>query len=87
MYDAPDIDKFEYGVMDRRASVRIPSTTKENKGGYYEDRRPASNIDPYIATSLLYSITCLEVDIVPDLIKQYKKLLENKYKFKTGQIS
>lgn len=86
IFDAPDINKFEYGVMDRKASVRIPSTTKENKGGYYEDRRPAANVDPYIAMSLIYSVTCLEDNIIPEITNQYKKLLDNIKRFKLGII-
>lgn len=47
-------EKFSYGVADRGASVRIPSTTMVNQKGYIEDRRPGSNIDPYLALSRLY---------------------------------
>ncbi len=37
-----------YGISDRGASIRIPIITVE-KGwkGWLEDRRPASNGDPY----------------------------------------
>jgi glutamine synthetase len=47
-------EKFTYGVADRGASVRIPSTTMVNQKGYIEDRRPGSNIDPYLALTRLY---------------------------------
>ena len=37
-----------YGVSDRGASIRIPVYTVEHDwNGYLEDRRPASNADPY----------------------------------------
>lgn len=29
---------------------------------YLEDRRPASNIDPYIVTALIFDTTCLKGD-------------------------
>jgi glutamine synthetase len=29
------------------------------KSGYYEDRRPASNLDPYVVTKLLVETTLL----------------------------
>lgn len=54
------IDKFTYGVGDRMASVRIPNDVKRDGCGYFEDRRPASNMDPYIVTSKIFQATCLE---------------------------
>ena len=50
-------DEFTYGVANRGASVRIPRETERLKCGYFEDRRPSSNMDPYIATSLIFE-TC-----------------------------
>ena len=44
------MDKFTYGVGTRNTSIRIPNSTLANGGGYFEDRRPAANIDPYEAT-------------------------------------
>ena len=41
------IDVFTFGVADRTASVRIPLETSLQGKGYLEDRRPASNCDPY----------------------------------------
>lgn len=42
---------FEYAVSDRGASQRIPvSTANDGWKGYLEDRRPASNADPYKVT-------------------------------------
>ncbi|GAA5520870.1 glutamine synthetase beta-grasp domain-containing protein [Aliifodinibius salicampi] len=47
-HETQSIDKFSYGVSDRGASIRIPVTTKEDGWiGRLEDRRPASNADPY----------------------------------------
>ena len=51
---------FSYGVGNRAASVRIPTSTAADKKGYIEDRRPASDIDPYIVTALLVDTTLLE---------------------------
>ena len=47
-HETQSIDKFSFGVSDRGASIRIPIATVE-KGwkGWLEDRRPASNADPY----------------------------------------
>jgi len=47
-HETQSISTFSYGVSDRGASIRIPIYTVENDwNGYLEDRRPASNADPY----------------------------------------
>jgi glutamine synthetase len=56
------MDSFKYGVADRGASIRIPRFTDRDGKGYLEDRRPASNIDPYVVTSLIFDTTCLKGD-------------------------
>jgi len=58
-HETSSYDKFTHGVSDRTASVRIPIDTFSNKSGYLEDRRPASNMDPYVVTRLLLE-TCVE---------------------------
>ena len=55
MNETSKIDKFSYGFGDRGASVRIPLDTKRNNCGYFEDRRPASNVDPYQGCSIILS--------------------------------
>ena len=52
-------DKFTYGIGSRNTSIRIGYDTYKNKKGYFEDRRPASNINPYLATSIIYKTCCL----------------------------
>ena len=54
-HETASIYDFSSGVGDRGASIRIPSSLVENnyKSGYLEDRRPASNCDPYVVTSLI----------------------------------
>ncbi|MCA9212897.1 MAG: glutamine synthetase beta-grasp domain-containing protein [Planctomycetales bacterium] len=48
LHETQSIDTFSYGVSDRGASIRIPVATAQNGWkGYLEDRRPASNADPY----------------------------------------
>lgn len=46
-YETQSIDKFSWGVSDRGASIRIPLSTAKEWKGYLEDRRPASNANPY----------------------------------------
>jgi glutamine synthetase len=52
-HETSSMTTFTSGVADRGASVRIPHDTVKNGKGYFEDRRPASNMDPYVVTSLL----------------------------------
>jgi len=65
-------DIFTSGVGDRSASVRIGNDTAREKKGYYEDRRPASNCDPYMVASLILQTTVINVDTeentTPDVI-------------------
>ena len=47
-HETASINDFSYGVSDRGASIRIPVyTANHGWSGYLEDRRPASNADPY----------------------------------------
>ena len=57
-HETQSINTFSYGVSDRGASIRIPIGTIQNGWkGYLEDRRPASNADPYkIAAMLIKTI-------------------------------
>jgi len=59
-HETAPIDKFSYGVANRGASVRIPRSAEADQCGYFEDRRPASNMDPYVVTSKLFKTTCLD---------------------------
>lgn len=55
LHETQSMDKFTYGVSDRGASIRIPIHTVENNWkGYLEDRRPASNADPYQVSSKIF---------------------------------
>jgi len=53
-HETSSLTTFTSGVADRGASVRIPLDTYKNKKGYFEDRRPASNCDPYTVTSRIF---------------------------------
>jgi glutamine synthetase len=49
LHETQSIDKFNYGLADRGASVRIPhSFVNSGYKGYLEDRRPNSAADPYL---------------------------------------
>jgi glutamine synthetase len=47
LHETQHIDRFSWGVSDRGASIRVSQRTMDEQKGYLEDRRPASNADPY----------------------------------------
>jgi glutamine synthetase len=53
-HETASFEHFSFGVSDRGASIRIPIYTVEHGWkGYLEDRRPASNADPYRVTAII----------------------------------
>jgi len=58
-HETASMDSFSYGVANRGASIRIPNFTAKHKKGYIEDRRPASNMDPYVVTSKVFETAIL----------------------------
>ncbi len=58
-HETGHIGKFSAGVANRGASIRIPRHVAAQGYGYLEDRRPASNIDPYRVTGIIAETVCL----------------------------
>ncbi|CAN1325522.1 Glutamine synthetase nodule isozyme [Linum perenne] len=58
-HETADINTFSWGVANRGASIRVGRDTEKDGKGYFEDRRPASNMDPYIVTSMIAETTIL----------------------------
>ncbi|KAA6413744.1 MAG: glutamine synthetase [Lasallia pustulata] len=52
-HETGSIESFSWGVADRGASIRIPRQCAREGKGYFEDRRPASNADPYQITGII----------------------------------
>jgi glutamine synthetase len=65
LHETQAIDKFNYGVANRGASIRIPhSFVSSGFRGYLEDRRPNSLGDPYrIAGRILQTIETVPTDV------------------------
>ena len=58
LHETQSIDKFSYGVSDRGASIRIPvGTVTDGWKGRLEDRRTASNADPYKVAAAIIKTT------------------------------
>ncbi len=64
LHETQRIDQFSYGVSDRGASIRIPvATVKNNWKGWLEDRRPASNADPYkVAAEIIKTVKTVALE-------------------------
>jgi glutamine synthetase len=58
-HETADYYKFSVADIDRGCSIRKGSMTIKNKKGYFEDRRPSSNCDPYLVTGKIYETTVL----------------------------
>lgn len=58
LHETSSMKAFSYDIAHRGCSVRIPSTTAANKSGYFEDRRPAGNMDPYLVGGILVDTVC-----------------------------
>lgn len=59
-HETSSMHEFSYGVGNRGASIRIGNETMKNEKGYFEDRRPCSNMNPYLVTAKLFETTVLE---------------------------
>ena len=56
-HEAPSSKEFSYGVGTRNTSVRIGKQTSKDQKGYYEDRRPGANMNPYYVIAQLNNST------------------------------
>jgi glutamine synthetase len=77
-HETSSIESFSYGTANRGSSVRIPKVTEIEGRGYFEDRRPASNIDPYLVTSSLFAFSCLDGGVVKEMEEHFEKFIKNK---------
>jgi len=58
-FETCSIDVFKAGVGDRGASVRINVDVEKNARGYFEDRRPPADCDPYKVARIMLETICL----------------------------
>ena len=60
IHETSSMDVFTWGIGTRHTSIRIPNGVFKDKKGYFEDRRFAANVNPYLATSLLFKLCCID---------------------------
>ena len=58
LHETCSINEFKSGVSNRGASIRIPMSTSHKGCGYFEDRRPGANADPYVVSFRLLETVC-----------------------------
>ena len=71
-HETADMHTFSSGVANRGCSIRIPRSVGIEGYGYFEDRRPASNIDPYLVTGIMVETICGTVEGV-DMEKEFER--------------
>jgi glutamine synthetase len=72
IHETSSFSEFSYGTGNRAASFRIPTSTRADNGkGYVEDRRPASNIDPYIVGAIVFHSAVIDNNSADPMIKHY----------------
>lgn len=57
-HETAAITAFTHGIADRGASIRIPQSVALKGCGYFEDRRPGANADPYQVAAALMQTVC-----------------------------
>ena len=69
-HETSSINKFTWGIGTRNTSVRIGNETYENGCGYFEDRRPSANIDPYVTTAIIFRTTVIDENTQHIMVSQ-----------------
>lgn len=58
IHETSNMDEFTFGECNRGSSIRIPANVKAAGKGYFEDRRPAANVDPYLVSHRMVQTVC-----------------------------
>ena len=59
LYETSSMNSFSWGISDRGKSIRIPLNVAKEGCGYFEDRRPSANLDPYLVCEKIINTLCL----------------------------
>ncbi len=65
-HETSSMETFSFGNSDRGSSIRIPVHTYTNERGYFEDRRPAANCDPYKVSNIMIETVFSKTEITVD---------------------
>lgn len=62
LHETCNISEFKSGVANRGCSIRVPRSVASKGHGYFEDRRPGANANPYdVALMLLSTVGKIDV--------------------------
>merc|ERR1712159_108991 len=71
-HETSSMTEFSYGCGNRAASFRIPTSVMAANGkGYIEDRRPASNIDAYVVSAIIFDTGVLPESKAVSMVEHY----------------
>ena len=76
-HETCDINTFKVGTADRGCSIRIPQPVAQKGYGYFEDRRPGANADPYLVTARI----CATVSGIDESIMKFDQWPRKDAKF------
>ncbi len=70
-HETCDINTFRHGVADRGSSIRIPQSVALKGYGYFEDRRPGANADPYLVAARICATICdIDDTVIADAVEK-----------------
>jgi glutamine synthetase len=72
-HETSSMTDFSYGIGNRSCSVRIGTQVMQEGKGFFEDRRPASNCDPYIVTTAVADTCQLDGKATDEMLVHYRK--------------
>jgi len=75
-HETSSMQKFSWAAAHRGCSVRIPTSTVEEKKGYFEDRRPAGNCDPYLVGGMLVDTVINDGTLGEQLVLTWRQFLQ-----------
>lgn len=75
-HETCDMNTFKVGNADRGCSIRIPAPVAAKGYGYFEDRRPGANADPYLVAARLMA-TMMGVDEADFKFKSWPRCADN----------
>mmetsp|Transcript_12011 Transcript_12011/g.23932 ORF Transcript_12011/g.23932 Transcript_12011/m.23932 type:complete len:405 (+) Transcript_12011:106-1320(+) len=62
-HETASMENFSWGIANRGASIRVGHDTFTDGKGYFEDRRPASNVCPYTVTGKIMKTIMENIDV------------------------
>lgn len=68
MYETSAFDTFSWGIGSRDTSVRLQKVMKGEDKGFIEDRRPASNANPYVVCYALVNTCVLDLSVYTNAV-------------------